>query len=118
MGKAQLAGQLEVWREAGMDVHVPPAMRDVYALLAGDVDSVVPRLMCSMDEPSSSSSSSDGGGGGGLDWRRALGMHLWYGTPPGASVAEALEAYSAAVGDGEYVPPPCPHPSPSLRRSR
>lgn len=39
----------------------------------------------------------------GLDWRRALGMQLWYGTPPGASVAEALEAYSAAVAKGGWI---------------
>jgi hypothetical protein len=45
VGKAQLAAQLEVWRGAGMDAYVAPAMHDVYALLAGDVDGVTPQLM-------------------------------------------------------------------------
>jgi len=45
VGKAELAAQLEVWREAGMDAHIAPAMHDVYALLAGNVDGVVPDLM-------------------------------------------------------------------------
>lgn len=42
-----------------------------------------------------------------LDWRRALGLHLWYGCQPTASVAEALASYTAAVEEGA-APPPLP----------
>lgn len=64
-----------------MAPHIAPAMRQVYSLLAGDVDGVAPALP-------------------GLDWRRALGLQLWYGTAPGAGVAEAVETYSGAVAAG------------------
>lgn len=42
-----------------------------------------------------------------LDWRRALGVHLWYGCQPTATVAEALASYTAAVESGA-APPPLP----------
>ena len=42
-----------------------------------------------------------------LDWRRALGVHLWYGCQPTATVAEALASYTAAVEAGT-APPPLP----------
>lgn len=37
VAKEELAAQLAVWHDAGMDAHIPQAMHDVYALLAGGV---------------------------------------------------------------------------------
>lgn len=42
-----------------------------------------------------------------LDWRRALGVHLWYGCQPTATVAEALASYTVAVESGA-APAPVP----------
>jgi nuclear pore complex protein Nup98-Nup96 len=86
-GRAELAEQLRVWEESGCERHIGRGMRRVYALLAGRVDDVTPAL--------------------GLDWRRALGLHLWYGCPPTATLPDALAAYTAAVEAGA-APPPLP----------
>ena len=67
MAVADLAAQLRVWEESGCERHISEALRRVYALLAGHVDEVTPSL--------------------GLDWRRALGLHLWYGCQPTATGA-------------------------------
>jgi nuclear pore complex protein Nup98-Nup96 len=85
--REQLASQLNVWRDAGFEPHLNHSRRQVYQLLAGQVDTVIPAL--------------------NLDWRRALGCHIWYGCPPGSSVAEAVAAYEAAV-EGGTAPPPLP----------
>ena len=39
------------------------------------------------------------------DWRRALGLHLWYAAAPGAPLSHALAAYAAAAAAGRAVPP-------------
>ncbi|KAI3438757.1 hypothetical protein D9Q98_001175 [Chlorella vulgaris] len=87
VGQAELAQQLQTWQETGCDRHISTGLRHVYQLLAGQVEAVTPSL--------------------NLDWRRALGLHLWYGCQPTASVAEALAAYTAAVEAGA-APPPLP----------
>jgi nuclear pore complex protein Nup98-Nup96 len=85
--RGQVAAQLGVWREAGMEALVDPGLARVYQLLAGRVDDVIPTL--------------------NLDWRRALGAHLWYAAAPTAGVAAALDSYVAAVEAGA-APPPAP----------
>ena len=87
VGAAELAEQLRVWEESGCERHISAALRRVYQLLAGGVDEVMPSMQ--------------------LDWRRALGVHLWYGCQPAASVADAVAAYTAAVEAGA-APPPLP----------
>ncbi|PSC76893.1 nuclear pore complex NUP98A isoform B [Micractinium conductrix] len=87
MAVADLAAQLRVWEESGCERHISEALRRVYALLAGHVDEVTPSL--------------------GLDWRRALGLHLWYGCQPTATVSDALDSYASAVEAGA-APPPLP----------
>lgn len=87
VGQAELAQQLQTWQETGCDRHISTGLRHVYQLLAGQVEAVTPSL--------------------NLDWRRALGLHLWYGCQPTASVAEALAAYTTAVEAGA-APPPLP----------
>lgn len=34
----------------------------------------------------------------GLDWRRALGLHMWYACPTTATISEAMEMYEKAAG--------------------
>lgn len=65
VGAAELAEQLRVWEESGCERHINAALRRVYQLLAGQVDQVTPDMQ--------------------LDWRRALGVHLWYGCQPTAT---------------------------------
>lgn len=49
--------QLQTWQEADFVTHIDRERLNVYQLLAGHVDAVVPDM--------------------NLDWRRALGLHLW-----------------------------------------
>ncbi|KZV72700.1 hypothetical protein PENSPDRAFT_575693 [Peniophora sp. CONT] len=85
--KADIGEQLDVWRIDRVDVHIPEDTRRIYGLLAGEVD----RL-----------EGSDGTGiekcadvliARGLDWKRTLGLHLWYSKPLEASIAEVFDAY-------------------------
>ncbi|KAL4425557.1 hypothetical protein ABPG75_009573 [Micractinium tetrahymenae] len=87
VGAAELSGQLRVWEESGCERHIGAALLRVYQLLAGQVDEVTPAMQ--------------------LDWRRALGVHLWYGCQPTATVSDALASYTAAVEAGS-APPPLP----------
>ncbi|KAL4426686.1 hypothetical protein ABPG77_004742 [Micractinium sp. CCAP 211/92] len=87
VGAAELAEQLRVWEESGCERHINAALRRVYQLLAGQVDQVTPDMQ--------------------LDWRRALGVHLWYGCQPTATVSDALASYTTAVEAGA-APPPLP----------
>jgi hypothetical protein len=93
---ARLRAQLAAWDEAGAadSTAFDADRRRVFQLLAGDVDAVVPSL--------------------DLDWRRALGCHLWYGAgAAGAAVADALAAYAAAAAAGA-----APRPAPMYAEGR
>ncbi|VDB88876.1 unnamed protein product [Peniophora sp. CBMAI 1063] len=87
--RADIGEQLEVWRNDRVDAHIPEDIRRIYGLLAGEVD----RL-----------EGSDGTGvercaevliARGLDWKRTLGLHLWYSKPLEAPIAEVFDAYDA-----------------------
>lgn len=78
VGAAELAAQLRVWEESGCERHIGAALRRVYQLLAGQVDEVTPSMQ--------------------LDWRRALGVHLWYGCQPTATGEHAPALLARGVG--------------------
>ncbi len=52
--------QLQTWQEADFVAHIDRERLHVYQLLAGQIDAVAPHM--------------------NLDWRRALGLHLWCGS--------------------------------------
>lgn len=99
--RADIAAQLEMWREERVDAHIEPAVRRIYALLAG-VTGVL---------------AGSGGTGAercadvrvneGLDWKRTFGLHLWYAVPLDLGVREVWEAYERArEEDGAAAPVP------------
>ncbi|KAK9845938.1 hypothetical protein WJX81_006497 [Elliptochloris bilobata] len=92
--RADVRAQLRVWESAGMSARVAGPRLLAWRLLGGEVDAVVRPLQ--------------------LDWRRALGAHLWYRHAPSAPPAAALETFAraAAVGD---APPPAPRYHERLR---
>ena len=55
--KRVLEDQLAAWQHHRLSEHMDPELVAVYRLLAGGVQDVTPGLQ--------------------LDWRRALGLHLW-----------------------------------------
>ncbi len=79
--------QQRIWSEEGYAKHIDDEISQIYDLLGGNVDSSMHVV--------------------GNDWKRALGLHLWYATPRTASIAAALESYLMAVDEGK-----APLPSP------
>ncbi|OBZ67690.1 Nuclear pore complex protein Nup98-Nup96, partial [Grifola frondosa] len=85
--REDLRHQLTLWREQRIDVHMNENARKIYALLAGIVDIL------------------EGSNGAGieecpdlllaqrLDWKRAFGLHLWFGEPIDAPIAQAFDSY-------------------------
>ena len=85
--REQIAAQLAVWRDEGADAYIDRRMRRVYSVLAGDVSDAT-----------------------GLDWKRALGLHVWFGTELEAPLRAAIDAFDAAVRTpGSTTAPPVPH---------
>ncbi|BDA43587.1 Nuclear pore complex protein Nup98-Nup96 [Coccomyxa sp. Obi] len=82
-----LGRQLQTWQEADFVTHIDRERLNVYQLLAGHIDVVAPQMH--------------------LDWRRALGLHFWYGQSPGVPVGHALQAYTASFTACK-APPPVP----------
>ncbi|KAI0792317.1 nuclear protein 96-domain-containing protein [Abortiporus biennis] len=101
--REDLRAQLDIWREQRVDVHIDETVRKIYALLSGNASIL---------------SGSDGTGvercnelalAHGLDWKRAFGLHLWYGEPMDAPISSAFHAYDF-VGKqvGKETAPPAP----------
>lgn len=81
------AHQLQVWQAAGFLEHIDAERLAAYKLLAGDPAPAISLLS--------------------LDWRRAMGMHLWYAQPAGHPIPMALASFTAAAEEGQ-APPPLP----------
>ncbi len=79
--------QLRVWKEEGYVEHIDEKMMEIYELLAGNVD---PAMYIVAE-----------------DWKRSLGMHLWYAKPNTDPISEAVESYLGAVQAGN-----APYPGP------
>ena len=85
--RVDILAQLRIWREQRVDAHIDPNLRKIYALLGGVVDVL---------------EGSDGTGvercpdlpvSHKLDWKRVFGLHLWFGQPMDASIAEVFDSY-------------------------
>lgn len=94
--------QLAKWREYRVEAHVAVSYRKVYELLCGNVG---------LSEGVAQGDKVDGAPAvhvsEGLDWKRAFGLQLWYGTFQ-SSVATAVERYEAAAQADKHVAAPFP----------
>ena len=94
-----LVDQLRVWREEGFTEHMDEQLIEIYEVLAGNVD---PAMYIVAE-----------------DWRRSLGMHLWYTRSNTDPISEAVESYLQAVQAGNAPYPGPWHPmkaNPDARR--
>jgi len=111
--RTQLNLQLSVWQDAGFLDHISPTLIKIYELLAGRVDDVIPHLFDIITMHGDTITTDDDvddndeGYESREDWRRCLGMHLWYGCPPTATIGEILSSYTDAAEAG-VAPPPLP----------
>lgn len=105
--RADILAQLRSWKEQRVDAHIRDPTRKVYALLAGVIDVLEGSGLG--PEGTRIESSPDLDISADLDWKRAFGLHLWYGQPIDSSVADAFDSYEAAWTGGRYsVAPPLP----------
>ncbi|MPC21391.1 Nuclear pore complex protein Nup98-Nup96 [Portunus trituberculatus] len=90
--------QLANWAEGGTDALMSPTRLTLFTLLAGAATHQATHTSLNTCT--------------GLDWRRALALHLWYVCPATATLAEALEEYDKAAGLDKnstgYCNPPLP----------
>ncbi|WRT66918.1 uncharacterized protein IL334_003883 [Kwoniella shivajii] len=95
--REELMRQLEDWQKYKVNPLIAKGYRKLYALLAGITD-------ISPDDPSKGS---DGCPNvliaEGLDWKRALGLQLWYGNRFEDTISDVVSAYSASL-DSTHPP--------------
>lgn len=103
--RADILLQLKLWKEQRIDAHISEPTRKVYALLAGIIDV----LEGSGSGGARIESCSDVHISADLDWKRALGLHLWFGQPIDSSIADVFDSYETAWTEGRYsMAPPLP----------
>ncbi|XP_077519119.1 nuclear pore complex protein Nup98-96 isoform X3 [Amblyomma americanum] len=100
VSRAMLQKQLDHWKKYKHDRYMNPERLRVYALLSGLMvwptsDHNLTINCCA-----------------GLDWKRALALHLWYRCSPTGSISDAVAAYKAAFESDQplrpYARPPYP----------
>ena len=98
--RADIQDQLDTWHAEGADADMQYALLRVYELLAGQVVSASVSGARARDKHTIAMAR-------GLDWRRALGLHVWYGTPWESSLDASVRSYEEALrtSAGETVPP-------------
>ncbi|WFD25302.1 hypothetical protein MNAN1_000271 [Malassezia nana] len=99
--RADLQEQLAVWRTEGVDADVDMAVLRVYELLAGNVTHA--KVGDARGRPKQTLAMA-----AGLDWRRALGLHVWYGTAWEAPLSASVRSYEAAWREGDHTAAPLP----------
>lgn len=108
--RACVSDQLVVWRNEGIDAHISTEHRRIYEVLAGNVTLSQGTLSRSVRDPADRVE--DISIASGLDWKRAFGLHLWYGTSFDAPLSTAFEHYNSAVSSpagGDTAPPLPPY---------
>uniref|UniRef100_A0A1E1XGD9 Nuclear pore complex protein Nup98-Nup96 n=1 Tax=Amblyomma aureolatum TaxID=187763 RepID=A0A1E1XGD9_9ACAR len=100
VSRATLQKQLDHWKKFKHDRYMNPERIRVYALLSGLM--VWPTSDHSLTINCCA----------GLDWKRALALHLWYHCSPTGSISDAVAAYKAAFESDQplrpYARPPYP----------
>ncbi|CAK9866010.1 unnamed protein product [Sphagnum jensenii] len=86
--RLDMASQLELWASEGLDQSlIEPDMMSIFRLLAGD-------LWGSLD-------------GRGIDWKRFLGLVMWYQQPPDTDLPNIISSYEQFVRESR-APIPIP----------
>nr|XP_019002371.1 nuclear pore complex protein Nup98-Nup96 [Kwoniella mangroviensis CBS 8507]OCF65832.1 nuclear pore complex protein Nup98-Nup96 [Kwoniella mangroviensis CBS 8507] len=101
--REELMKQLEDWSKYKANPLIAKGYRKLYALLAGITDI----------SPGDASKGSDGCPdvliAEGLDWKRSLGLHMWYGNRFEDTISDVVSSYSSALTSS--CPPAKPLPT-------
>ncbi|XP_043261339.1 nuclear pore complex protein Nup98-Nup96 isoform X2 [Colletes gigas] len=99
--KTLINRQIALWQDAGADESISVDRLKLFALFAG--------------EPLVSSKHGSINVCEGLDWKRALAVHLWYFSSPVASIRDALELYEAAFDENKTTDVYAASPTPEYK---
>ncbi|KAF8978977.1 hypothetical protein BGZ46_005960 [Entomortierella lignicola] len=92
-----LENQMKLFKELGMEGHIPVNYQKVYALLSGALDiNIAPK-----GAPHQYVTD-------GLDWRQVFGLYLWHSSLPGANLQQAVDQYTASMATRKSVAKPFP----------
>jgi nuclear pore complex protein Nup98-Nup96 len=96
--RSDIESQLIRWKEQKVDAHVDVWIRKIYALLAGIVDTVEGSKSRDPAERCGDISIAQS-----LDWKRAFGLHLWFGGFFNSPVVDSVESYEAACNNSSLA---------------
>ncbi|KAI0918514.1 hypothetical protein AcV5_002488 [Taiwanofungus camphoratus] len=95
--------QLGLWREQRVDARISDNVRKIYALLAGVVHVLEGSKGSGIEQCPDINIANE------LSWKRTFGLHLWFGEPMDASIADVLNAYDQLwKQQSSGVSPPLP----------
>ncbi|KAK4700835.1 nuclear pore complex protein Nup98-Nup96, partial [Phenoliferia sp. Uapishka_3] len=102
--REDVVSQLKKWRAYSVDAHIDNAYRKVYEVLSGNVQ--FSKGVKGKDDRVDNAD--DLHIAQGLDWKRAFGLHLWYGSFQ-TSLATVVSRYETAASDpSSFTSPPLP----------
>jgi nuclear pore complex protein Nup98-Nup96 len=101
--------QLQLWNEQRIYAHMSEYTRRIYALLAGVVDRLEGSDTGSKIEHSPVLHMAQD-----LDWKRAFGLHLWYGEALDCGIGDSFQSY---IRSWQESPSTVAPPSPWYRES-
>jgi nuclear pore complex protein Nup98-Nup96 len=103
--RQSMAAQIEEWRRLDTLSEMEDAHRALYELLAGNCTQSEGKTGAGSENRASTFNISSRFG---LDWRRAFGLRLWYGTLVNEPIEMAIAQFADAVRDGRESVKPVP----------
>lgn len=104
--QADMANQIEVWRQNSMYSEMTEPIRALYELLAGNALRCEGKLGGALEDRSSTFTFTDRFD---LDWFQAFGLRLWYGITEDEPIEEAVSKFAEDLASGNELA--FPHPS-------
>jgi nuclear pore complex protein Nup98-Nup96 len=103
--RQSMAAQIEEWRRLDILSEMEDSQRALYELLAGNCARSEGKIGVGQENRAATFNISSHFG---LDWRRAFGLRLWYGTTANESIELAIAQFADAVRDGNEDVKPVP----------
>ncbi|KAH7562317.1 hypothetical protein BM1_01837 [Bipolaris maydis] len=103
--RQSMSAQIDEWRRLDTLSEMEDAHRALYELLAGNCTQSEGKSGAGSENRASTFNISNRFG---LDWRRAFGLRLWYGTLANEPIEMAIAQFADAVRDGREVVKPVP----------
>ncbi|KAF2204579.1 hypothetical protein GQ43DRAFT_468968 [Delitschia confertaspora ATCC 74209] len=103
--RLDVADQIDDWRKMDVLSEMTDEIRALYELLAGNCDICEGRTGGGLENKASTFKIASRFG---LDWRRAFGLRLWYGTMVHEPIHVAIAQFADALRDGKEEAKPVP----------